>query len=69
MAYRAALKAAQQGKQHLDNLESDYKASGAQSVPAASDPGQPPPKSEQTPEQRMTAARTEVKALFGKEEK
>ena len=69
MTYRAAQKAAQQGKQHLDNLESDYKASGAQGVPAASDPGQPPPKSEQTPEQRMTAARTEVKALFGKEEK
>ena len=69
MTYRAAQKAAQRGKQHLDNLESDYKASGAQGVPAASDPGQPPPKSEQTPEQRMTAARTEVKALFGKEEK
>ena len=69
MTYRAAQKAAQQGKQHLENLAADYKASNAQSVPAASDPGQPPPKSEQTPEQRMTAARTEVKALFGKEEK
>ena len=69
MTYRAAQKAAQQGRRHLDNLESDYRASGAQGVPAASDPGQPPPKSEQTPEQRMTVARTEVKALFGKEEK
>ncbi len=69
MAYRAAQKAAWQGKQHLENLEADYKASGVQDIPAAGDPGTPPPKNQQTPEQRMAAARTEVKALFGKEEK
>ncbi len=69
MAYRAAQKAARQGKQHLENLEADYKASGVQDIPAAGDPGTPPPKNQQTPEQRMAAARAEVKALFGKEEK
>lgn len=69
MAYRAAQKAAQQGKKFLGDMEDDTKASGTQGVPAAGDPGTPPPKSQQTPEQRMTAARAEVKALFGKEEK
>lgn len=69
MAYRAAQKAAQQGRKFLDDLEDDAKASGAQHVPAVGDPGAPPPQNEQTPEQRMTAARAEVKALFGKEEK
>ncbi len=69
MAYRAAQKAARHGKQHLENLEADYKASGVQDIPAAGDPGTPPPKNQQTPEQRMAAARAEVKALFGKEEK
>lgn len=69
MAYRAAQKAAQQGRQHLSGMMEDYQTSGAQEVPAAGDPGTPPPKSEQTPEQRMAYARAEVKALFGKEEK
>ena len=35
MAYRAAQKAAQQGKKYLDNMGDDYKASGAQGVSAA----------------------------------
>ena len=69
MAYRAAQKAAWQGKKFLDDLEDDAKASGAQNVPAVGDPGAPPPKNEQTPEQRRAGARAEIKALFGKEEK
>lgn len=69
MTYRAAQKAAQQGKKFLGDLEDDTKASGAQGVPAAGDPGEPTPTEKQTPDQRMASARAEVKALFGKEEK
>lgn len=69
MTYRAAQKAAQQGKKFLGDLESDTQASGAQGVPAAGDPGEPTPAEKQTPDQRMASARAEVKALFGKEEK
>lgn len=69
MTYRAAQKAAQQGKKFLGDLEDDTKASGAQGVPAAGDPGTQPPVETQTPDQRMASARAEVKALFGKEEK
>ena len=69
MTYRAAQKAAQQGRKFLGDLEEDTKASGAQGVPAVGDPGDPPPKETQTPDQRMASARAEVKALFGKEEK
>lgn len=69
MTYRAAQKAAQQGRKFLGDLESDTQASGAQDVPAAGDPGEPTPAEKQTPDQRMASARAEVKALFGKEEK
>ena len=69
MTYRAAQKAAQQGKTFLGDLEDDTQASGAQDVPAAGDPGEPTPAEQQTPDQRMASARAEVKALFGKEEK
>ena len=69
MTYRAAQQAAQQGKKFLSDLEDDAQASGAQGVPAAGDPGAPPPAENQTPDQRMASARAEVKALFGKEEK
>ena len=69
MTYRAAQKAAQQGKKFLGDLEDDTQTSGAQGVPAAGDPGNPPPAESQTPDQRMASARAEVKALFGKEEK
>lgn len=68
MAYRAAQKAAQQGRKFLNDLDDDTQASGAQGVPAAGDPGTPPPKESQTPDQRMATARAEVKALFGKKE-
>lgn len=69
MTYRAAQKAAQQGKKFLGDLEDDTQASGTQGVPAAGDPGTPPPAETQTHDQRMASARAEVKALFGKEEK
>ena len=69
MTYRAAQAAAQKGKKFLSDLDDDTKASGAQGVPAAGDPGTPPPAEAQTPDQRMANARAEVKALFGKEEK
>ena len=69
MTYRAAQAAAQKGKKFLSDLDDDTKASGAQGVPAAGDPGTPPPAEAQTPDQRMASARAEVKALFGKEEK
>ncbi len=69
MAYRAAQKAAKAGKEFLDNLDKDNKASGAQGVQAAGDPGTPPSEETMTPNQRMDAARSKVKALFQKEEK
>ena len=69
MTYRAAQKAAQQGRKFLGDLEGDTQASGAQDVPAAGDPGEPTPTEKQTPDQRMASARAAVKALFGKEEK
>ena len=69
MIEQKAQQAAQQGKKFLSDLEDDAQASGAQGVPAAGDPGAPPPAENQTPDQRMASARAEVKALFGKEEK
>lgn len=69
MTYRAAQKAARQGKKFLGDLEDDTQASGAQGVPAAGNPGDPPPAEAQTPDQRMASARAAVKALFGKEGK
>lgn len=69
MTYRAAQRAAQQGKTFLAAMEDDAQASGAQGVPAAGDPGTPPPNEAKTSDRRMAEARAEVKALFGKEEK
>lgn len=70
MTYRAAQKAAEQGKNFLRNLEDDSKASGAEGVGAASVGEDDPAKSGKalTPEQRMANARAEVKNLFGKKE-
>ena len=68
LAYRAAMNAAQKGKKFLADLEQDNQESGAQGVHAAGDPGEPPTGAG-TPEQRMAAARAEVKMLFGKENK
>lgn len=70
MTYRAAQKAAEQGKNFLRNLEDDSKASGAESVGAASVGEGDPAKSGKalTPEQRMANARAEVKNLLGKKE-
>lgn len=70
MTYRAAQKAAEQGKNFLRNLEDDSKASGTESVGAASVGEGDPAKSGKalTPEQRMANARAEVKNLLGKKE-
>lgn len=69
MTYRAAQRAAQQGKTFLAAMEDDAQASGAQGVPAAGDPGTTPPNEAKTSDRRMAEARAEVRALFGKEEK
>ena len=69
MTYRAAQRAAQQGKTFLAAMEDDAQASGTQGVPAAGDPGTPSPNEAKTSDRRMAEARAEVKALFGKEEK
>lgn len=69
MTYRAAQRAAQQGKTFLAAMEDDAQASGTQGVPAAGDPGTPSPNESKTSDRRMAEARAEVKALFGKEEK
>lgn len=66
LCYRAAKQAGQKGHKFLGDLEADIEASGAGKVPPApnSAPGGQQP---QTPEQKMAAARTDVKALLGKE--
>ncbi len=66
LTYRAAKAAAENGQTFLAQMQADNQASGAQSVGAAHDPGEEPPKEAQTPDQRMESARAEVKALFGK---
>lgn len=66
MTYRAAQKAAQQGKNYLGALEDDTLASGAQTVGSAPTGGETQSQAEMTPEQRMAAARAEVQALLGK---
>jgi len=66
MTYRAAQKAAQEGKNYLGTLEGDTQASGAQAVGSVPTGGETPPPAEMTPEQRMAAARAEVQALLGK---
>ncbi|MGD9567530.1 MAG: head maturation protease, ClpP-related [Sedimentibacter sp.] len=67
MAFRAAQKAAKQGKKVVKDMEDDFKASGADEVkatPAAEDDDKP-----LTPEQRMAAGRASAKKIQNKEEK
>lgn len=66
LCYRAAKQAGQKGQKFLGDLERDAQTSGAGMVPPAPD-GNPGGKQPQTPEQKMAAARTDVKALLGKE--
>ena len=70
MSYRAAQKAASEGKKFMADLENDAEMSGAQSVGSA--PGDDEASSaatkDMTPEQRMEAARAEVKNLLGKKD-
>lgn len=65
MSYRAARKAARQGKQFMRDLTDDTDASGTQNVKAA------PVGDDQTggtAERKMAAARAEVKNLLGNKE-
>lgn len=66
LCYRAAKQAGQKGRKFLGDLEADAQASGTCNVPPApnGDPGGQQPR---TPEQKMAAARNDVKALLGKE--
>jgi len=66
LTYRAAMKATEQGRNFLSNLEDDAKASGAAGVGAAPSAGEPVPAADMTPEQRLDNARAEIKALFKK---
>lgn len=66
LCYRAAKQAGQKGQKFLSDLESDAQASGAGSVPPAPN-GNPSGQQPQTPEQKMAAAKIDVKALLGKE--
>lgn len=66
MTYRAAQKAAREGRHYLEALEGDTQASGAQGVGAVPTGGEAPPPAQMTPEQRMAAARAQVQALLGK---
>ena len=67
LAYRAAVKAAAQGKSFLAGLMADAANSGAGGVGATPLPSDKGSKAE-TPEQRMAEARHEVKALLGRKE-
>ena len=62
MAYQAAQKAAQQGRQFLAALEADAKSSGTQTISAAA-PANTPEDGTLTPEQRMAKGRMDAKAL------
>ena len=67
LAYRAAVKAASQGKSFLAGLMADAASSGAAGVGAVPPPSDKGSKAE-TPEQRMAEAKNEVKALLGRKE-
>lgn len=67
MTYRAAQKAAKEGKQFMSNLADDAQASGAQKVGAAPGGDDAGDGKGQTPEQQMVSARVEIRNLLGKE--
>lgn len=69
MAYRAAQKAAKQGRNFVASLEADTSASGAQQVGAAANDGTGEQEGDLTPAQRMAKGRADAKALTKKEEK
>ena len=68
LSYRAAQAAAKNGKRFLANLNDDAEASGASDVSAA--PGTPEEEAdvEETPEQKMTNARSVIGNMFRKKE-
>ena len=63
MVYRAAQKAAQQGKSYMGALERDTRASGAQGVTAATSGSAPGDEGVLTPQQLMAKGRADAKAL------
>lgn len=65
MVYRAAVKAAQEGKNFIKHLEEDTKDSKAMEVSAAHNSGEP--SGDLTPEQRMAKGREDAKALKNSE--
>ena len=67
LAYRAAVKAASQGKSFLAGLMADAADSGTKGVGATPPPSDKGSKAE-TPGQRIAEARNEIKALLGRKE-
>ena len=67
MAYRAAVKAVQQGKSYVSALESDTQASGAQNVGSAN--GGEEPDGDLTPAQRMAKGRADAKTMLNPNQK
>lgn len=67
MAYRAAVKAAETGSDFMKNLKEDSAHSNASMVGTANSMTETP--KARTPDEYMTEARNQVKALFGKEGK
>ena len=65
LAHRAALAAAKSGQKFLANMEEDGKESGAEEVGAAPAPEEEDKKPE-TEEEKLAAARAQVKATLGK---
>lgn len=65
MTYRAAQKAAQQGKTFMSALAEDAAASGAADVGATPAPDDIPAGGESTPEKEMEHARAQVSGLLG----
>lgn len=68
MAYRAAQKAAKQGRRFLEDIAEESRTSGAQQVGSAAAPGDVTDES-MTPERLMAQGRADAKALEKKEEK
>lgn len=65
LAYRAAQKAAKNGKKFMANLEDDAGTSGAGNVEAV--PGQPTDDGDLTEEQKQAQTKAEIRKLLGKE--
>lgn len=67
LTYRAAQNAAKQGKNFLNDLQEDFKASGAKGISAV--PGTEEDIKPLTPQERMTQGRADAKKIQNKEDK